>query len=103
MATAPVTLDLSKMQPISSPASTPASSGVQLDFSKMQPINPSPAPASQPEDKRSFLQIAVNNSPSGADPQNPANPTQQGLAQMSPQGRENAENLQIGRASCRER
>lgn len=45
----------------------------------------------QPEDKRSFLQIALDNSPSGADPQNPANPTQQGLSQMSPEGRRAAQ------------
>src|SRR4051812_16231478 len=41
--------------------------------------------APQPKMQMSNVATAIQNSPSGADPQNPANPTQQGYAQMEPQ------------------
>jgi hypothetical protein len=47
--------------------------------------------APQPKMQTSNVATAIQNSPSGADPQNPANPTQQGYAQMEPQ---NAKDVQ---------
>jgi hypothetical protein len=47
--------------------------------------------APQPKMQTSNVATAIQNSPSGADPHNPANPTQQGYAQMEPQ---NAKDVQ---------
>src|SRR6185312_12367529 len=79
---------------MSSPATVPIPQGATIGNPNAVPIPEGASigqPAPQPEDKRSFLQIALDNSPSGADPQNPGNPTQQGLNQMSPEDRASAQ------------